>query len=75
MTSIFRAHSSIARVLKLFPVKHPRVIKQSTQIPRLAGKTVDFTFSHHIVASQQRKIRQNLREVFNRHAFSCSRGY
>jgi len=29
----------------------------------------------HIVASQQRRIRQNLRGVFNGHAFSSGTGY
>jgi len=29
----------------------------------------------HIVASQQRKIRKNLRRVFNRHVFCSSIGY
>jgi len=39
--------SPTAGVLKLFPVKYPRVIKQSTQTPRLAGKGVGFTLLHH----------------------------
>jgi len=60
-------------VLNLFPVKHPRVIKQATRTPRLAGKAGISGF--HIVASQQRKIRQNLHGVFNRHTFSSSTGY
>jgi len=34
---------SRARVLNVFPVKYPRVIKQSTRNSRLAGKVVEFT--------------------------------
>jgi len=33
--------------LNLFPVEYPRVIKQSTQTPRLASKAVDFRLLHH----------------------------
>ena len=39
--------SSKAGVLNLFSVKYPRVIKQSTQTPRLVDKALDFTLLHH----------------------------
>ena len=72
-----------ARALNLFPVKYPRVIKQpeppacclwnslTRTLPQVNWQSCGF----HIVESQQRKIRQNLRGVFNRHAFSSSIGY
>jgi len=47
-------------VLNLFSVKYPRIIKQSTRTPSKLRKSTR---------------RQNLRGVFNRHAFSSSIGY
>ena len=47
--------------MKLWGIREPQVSWQSR--------------GFHIVASQQRKIWQNLQGVFNRHAFSSSIGY
>jgi len=52
-------HHGRPGVLNLFPVKNPRVIKQSTQIPSKL---------------QQRQIRQNLHGDFNWHTFSSGIG-
>ena len=72
-----------AGVLNLFSVKYPRVIKQTeppvcclrSSLTRTLPQVNWQSRGFHIVESQQRKIKQNLRGVFNQHVFSSSIGY